>query len=70
MYIFTCLEFSRICLRAISNSSLCRSTSNGFTIESDGFERFSGRKSSYEFIFICQRQGKKGKKKLKKKQLK
>lgn len=42
----TCFEFSRICLRAISRSSRWRSTSNGFTIESDGFVRFSGTKSS------------------------
>lgn len=42
----TCFEFSRICLRAISSSSRWRSTSNGFTIESEGFVRFSGINSS------------------------
>lgn len=44
---FTCFEFSRICLRAISSSSRWRSTSNGLTIDSDGFVRFSSMKSSY-----------------------
>lgn len=36
----TCFVFSRICLRAISRSSRCRSTSNGLTMDSDGFVRF------------------------------
>lgn len=38
----TCLVFSRICLRAISKIIRCRSTSSGFTIDSDGFVLLAG----------------------------
>lgn len=41
-FLFTCIEFSRICLRAISRSSRCRSTSNGAIMEREVFVRFSG----------------------------
>lgn len=45
--LLTCFVFSRICLRAISSKSRCRKTSNGLTIESDGFVRFSVNLLSY-----------------------
>lgn len=41
LFKFTCIEFSRICLRAISRSSRCRSTSNGATMDREVFVRFS-----------------------------
>lgn len=62
MSLRTCLEFSRICLRAISRSSRCLSTSSGFTMDSDGFVRFisvnmfsCGGESNN--VITCQRTG-------------